>query len=176
MRLAETWAAFFYSSRSLAPGEACDPRLAGLLARWEAARAGRPWPRRRDLLPETMPTLLGAVCLYDVEPHPLRFRFRVMGTQIADSHRRDLTGRYVDDIQPAEYAALLRSDLAEAVTEVRATLRRISFRSARGQRDYARLALPLSRDGLRLDAVLTASAVAGDVPDGRNPLLALPEL
>jgi hypothetical protein len=153
-----------------------DGRMVGLLARWEAARAGRPWPRRRDLLPESMPTLLGYVCLYDVEPEPVRFRFRVMGTHVATSYRRDMTGRYVDEIEPAEYAAMLAYDLAEAVAGARPTVRRVTFSSARGRRSYTRLALPLSREGDRLDALLTASAFAREGLGPMESLANVPEL
>lgn len=176
MAMAETSSASFFSSREVERDRIDDARLVGLLARWEAARAGRPWPRRRDILPESMPALLGYVCLYDVEPEPVRFRFRVMGTHVANSYRRDMTGRYLDEIEPAEYAAMLTSDLTEAVLGGRPTIRRVSFSSARGRRSYTRLALPLTREGDRPDALLTASAFAREGLGPVESLANVPEL
>jgi hypothetical protein len=168
--------ASYFSSRDIEAGAGADPRLRGLVSRWHAALDGRPWPLRSDFLPESMPGLLGSLCLYDVEGTPPRFRFRVMGTRVADSHGRDMTGRHLDEVEPRGYADMLRRDLSAAVEGGRPTLRRVSFSAARGSRTYDRAALPLSREGGRIDALLTASVFVRDEGGGHRGLIQLPEL
>lgn len=168
--------ASYFSSRDVEAGPEADPRLAGLLSRWHAALDGRPWPDRRDFLPESMRSLLGSLCLYDVEGTPPRFRFRVMGTRVADSYGRDMTGRCLDEVEPKGYADMLRRDLSAAVEGGLPTLRRVSFSAARGSRSYDRAALPLSRGGGRIDALLTASVFVHEEGGGHHGLIRLPEL
>jgi hypothetical protein len=78
-------------------------RLKRLFAYWCAARQGRPMPSRRDLDPLDFWYVLGHVMLIDVLREPLRFRFRLHGTEITQRVHYDLTGKLLDEIPDAEY-------------------------------------------------------------------------
>lgn len=114
-------------------------------------------PGRRDIDPLEFPWALGLVCLLDVEQEPLKFRYRLDGTTIAERHGADFTGRTTDEVKPEFYAAMLRRHFAEVVDGRRPTCYRISFRHGSNAKTYVRLALPLARDGTNVDMILTVS-------------------
>ena len=69
---------------------------------WLQLRAGRSMPARADLDPLNMPRhLLADIFLLDVETAPQRFRFRLMGTSVAEMLGEDWTGKYVDELHQA---------------------------------------------------------------------------
>src|SRR4051794_10782916 len=70
---------------------------------WQSLRRGRRLPARADVDPIEIPALLPNLILIDVEPSPLRFRYRLVGTRIV-SYRAELqipdhTGRYADEVE-----------------------------------------------------------------------------
>lgn len=66
---------------------------------WITARGEKLMPSRSDIDPVVMPRqLLPNVVLVDVLDTPLRFRYRVMGTAIADMLGADWTGKFVDEV------------------------------------------------------------------------------
>jgi hypothetical protein len=155
--------------RALAPrrnetGMQHDPSLAfehrelgDLLGLWHAKRGSRSMPTRADLGPFDLKALLGNVILIDVEPDPLRFRYRLVGTNITQIVKRDVTGRYFEDI----YAGRLLDTAIAAnawVVRERAPLR-IFSRTGHVRNDiynYDGVLLPLSADGERVNMVLGA--------------------
>ena len=74
-----------------------DDRLDDLFAYWNAKRGNRPAPSRRDLDPRDITRLLPFLHLIDVEPEPLRFRHRLVGSELIDTLGRNVTGKYVSD-------------------------------------------------------------------------------
>ncbi len=57
-------------------------------------------PCRADIKPTEIISLLSRIILIDVEYHPLRFKFRLVGTDIVCGMGQDMTGVYLDDISP----------------------------------------------------------------------------
>jgi hypothetical protein len=55
-------------------------------------------PRRSALDPSEIVELLPYVLLVDVEADPLRVRYRLVGTAIAEASRRNFTGLYLDEM------------------------------------------------------------------------------
>ena len=153
----------------LAPREnACgmrhDPSLAferaelvDLLGLWQAKRRGPAPPARADLTPFELKAHLGNLILTDVEPAPLRFRYRLIGTNVTRIVKRDATGCYFDDI----YTGRLRETAIAVnawVVRERAPLR-IFSRTGHERNDiytYEGVLLPLSQDGARVNMVLGA--------------------
>jgi hypothetical protein len=80
------------------PSGLSAPRLKEALAYWHSKRAGRAMPRRRDIDPVDIPTLLPYVMLIDVLPQPLDFRYRLIGTEIRSISRRDYTGKRFSEL------------------------------------------------------------------------------
>ncbi len=124
---------------------------------WHAKRDGRPMPARVDFSPLDLKPLLGSVTLVDVEPAPLRFRYRLVGTTITQIVKRDATGRYFDDIYAGRLLETAIAVYAWVVRE-RAPLR-IFSRTGHVRNDiytYDGVLLPLSADGERVNMVLGA--------------------
>ena len=63
------------------------------------APAGR-LPGRQHIVPEDIVPLLSRLWMLDVFRDPLRFRYRLVGTDITRSVQRELTGMWLDEAQP----------------------------------------------------------------------------
>ena len=141
-------------------------RLRRILQDWDGWRGARPFPARADFVPEQIKYLLGNVVLLDVLRQPLRFRYRLIGTNLV-ARRYELTGRTMDqhpdpEFRPAAIAFNTR------VVEERRPLRfqyRILSRASRGWIDYESLNMPLSADGAEIDMILCAIAFNDEVED-----------
>jgi hypothetical protein len=83
------------------------PDLRRLYDYWDSRRKGRRYPARADIDPVEFSFALGNVTLVDVLYDPLRFRFRLMGTLMAQRAGSDLTGRMVDELPVPAYRDLL---------------------------------------------------------------------
>jgi hypothetical protein len=131
------------------------PELKDLLDFWQSKRQGRAMPARADFDPLDLRTHLGHLMLVDVERAPLRFRYRLVGTKITAIIKRDVTGRYFEEI----YTGRLLVDLSRAfstVVETRAPLRIFST-TGHPRNDvylYDCALLPLSADGESVTMIL----------------------
>jgi hypothetical protein len=67
-------------------------------------------PGRQHISPEDIVPLLRRVWLLDVYRNPLRFRYRLVGTEIARSLDQDVTGRWLDEVQPESVVNALVRD------------------------------------------------------------------
>ena len=65
---------------------------------WRACCAQRVMPSRADISPMDFPKLLPFVSLVDVETDASRFRVRLAGTRLRDVYDREITGRYIDEL------------------------------------------------------------------------------
>jgi hypothetical protein len=73
--------------------------LRPLFLYWIAARGEKLMPSRSDIDPVLIPRqLLPNIILVDATEPPLRFRYRVMGTAVAEMLGDDWTGRFVDQV------------------------------------------------------------------------------
>jgi hypothetical protein len=78
------------------------PMLRRLYEYWDDKRGAREFPGRPDIDPIEMRFALGNISLVDVLYEPMRFRYRLHGTIIAERVGIDMTGRFVDEIpEPA---------------------------------------------------------------------------
>ena len=66
--------------------------LREVLAYWRRQCDSRAMPSRQDLDPLDIPNLLGGIMLADVMQNPLDFRYRLVGTGIAERFAHDDTG------------------------------------------------------------------------------------
>lgn len=69
---------------------------------WWLARSAGDIPDRADLDPSDMKGLLPNLFIADVEHDPFRIRYRLVGTKAIQATGFDLTGRYLDDLLPAD--------------------------------------------------------------------------
>ncbi|MBI1832187.1 MAG: PAS domain-containing protein [Planctomycetes bacterium] len=77
--------------------QVASPLLQRLLQEWDARRRGRRMPARADFQPEALRFILGSLILFDVLAEPLRFRYRLVGTNLTWRRGVDLTGGLLDE-------------------------------------------------------------------------------
>lgn len=76
---------------------------------WNDKRAGRAYPGREQIDPLELRFMLGSIILIDIEPEPLRFRYRLFGSEIVRRQGFDMTGKYLDQHPWSELAAMAKT-------------------------------------------------------------------
>jgi hypothetical protein len=136
--------------------ELVEPRLRRLYDYWCARRQGRRFPARRDLDPLDFRYVLGHVMLIDVLREPLRFRFRLHGSEIVGRVHYDLTGKLLDELPDSEYRAYCL-ERCRGLVETAEPLRTVQNRELDGRiHRYEALWLPLSDDDARVTMLMCA--------------------
>jgi hypothetical protein len=130
------------------------PDLRTLYDYWDARRRGRRWPARADINPVDLKFALGNLSLIDVHHDPLRFTFRLSGTQFSQRMGMDFTGKSVDDIpDPAYRAEVFETYRKTAETGLPSVT--LSERVLDGRPwKFEILRLPLSDDGVVVNMLL----------------------
>jgi hypothetical protein len=130
------------------------PCLRQLYAYWDARRGGREFPARGDIDPLDLKFVLGYLMLIDVAYEPLRFRFRLHGSELALRAGYDMTGKMVDELpNEANRAVLLQRcrSLIETRQPVAVINERLIEKRVFG---YEAVWLPLAADGHTIDMLL----------------------
>lgn len=121
---------------------------------WASRKRGRSFPSRQDIDPVEFKFALGNVTLIDVLYEPLRFRFRLVGTLMAQRMGWDLTGKMVDETPDVPY----RDSLLEAykkIVESRRPSTMLYERTIDGKpKRFEVLRLPLAADGETINMLL----------------------
>lgn len=76
------------------------PMLRDLFSYWQDKKGDREMPTRADISPTDIINQLSKIVLMDVESEPVRFKFRLVGTDIVKTMGRDVTGEYLDSLSP----------------------------------------------------------------------------
>ena len=147
-------------------GRLSSPLLHQLLGYWDQRRGTRAQPSRGDLEPADLARMkiLPNVMLLDVDPEPLRFRFRLAGTEVSRRFKREPTGRYLEELEFRDQpGAGLSPDWANAhLLAARSGRPQSGFSLLIGPDDdmleFEWLILPLSSDGARIDRLLAGAA------------------
>jgi hypothetical protein len=130
------------------------PCLRQLFLYWDSRRQGRAFPARHDLDPLDFRFALGHVSLIDVNYEPLRFRFRLHGSELTARAGYDMTGKPVEALPNAENRATLVRR-CHAMIETRQPMRVLNRRPLGNRRfDYEAVWLPLARDGETIDMLM----------------------
>src|SRR5208282_791481 len=90
-------------------------KLQRLYQDWDDRRQGREFPARADFTPHDLQYLLGNLSLLDVDYDPLRFRYRLHATKLAERMGHEMTNKSVDDIPNPSHAAQARAHFTEVV-------------------------------------------------------------
>lgn len=135
----------------------CDGRLRQLHDYWRSIAPGEDQlPGRQHFDPLDIPALLPWIWLLDVHRDPLRFRYRVTGTEHRRVSGRDATGYWMDELHP-NFTSF------DSFPEFVAAVERRQIRYRRGRPVFAlnsevseteRLMLPLARNGRDVDMLL----------------------
>lgn len=136
---------------------------------WALRRNGRSFPARADLDPVEFRFAVGNVTLIDVLEAPLRFRFRLVGSLMAQRLGWDLTGRMVDEVPDSEYRERVVQGFRKVV-ETRRPNTTLYERTVDGKpRRFEVLRLPLAADGETIDMLLLCPMFFDPLP-ARSPV------
>jgi hypothetical protein len=135
----------------------CDARIAELYRYWLSIRP-KPGllPGRKQLSPAAIPRLLRWIWLVDVQRAPLRFKYRLVGTEHVEAAKFDPTGLWYDEVHP-------RFALSSAYPQFTAVAENAAIAFYRGPPVYVidakfkiieRLILPMATDGRNIDMLL----------------------
>lgn len=128
--------------------------FAGIVQLWESRRPGPDLlPARKDFDMVDFKPWLGWVSIHQIEyGDPIRFKIRLVGTNITVIEQADNTGRYLDDVFPPEKHPLVYPPYFKAL-EDRAPVylqRQVPTRSGI-PKTMSKLVLPVADDGRRPD-------------------------
>jgi len=145
-----------------APPLAADKRIRLLHEHWLGLHpAPGVLPGRQHFDPADVPSLLPYLWLADVQRAPLRFRYRLLGTEHTHVFGRDYAGHWLDETHPQIEASPGYRQYLAAIQEGRVGYRRghtlFSPALPREYRWIERLLLPLARDGKTVDMLLAMS-------------------
>jgi hypothetical protein len=121
----------------------------------------RGFVRRDDFKPEEIPRLLGSLVL--LEKRAEGYRYRLVGSNIAGLHGRDLTGTGLTE-WPAAIAATIAAQYDTVLAKRAPILAHYAGPAYRGgrfeviERRWEKLALPLAFDGDEPDGVLVCAS------------------
>jgi hypothetical protein len=130
------------------------PMLQQFLRYWHQACAGHAMPRRSDIDPAAIKTLLPHVLIVD-KVAERRFRYRLVGTEIVTASGRELTGSFVGDNTTGHYREFLVTLFDTAFNTSRIVFSCNAFVGADAPRRAAiRLLVPLSDNGSTADRII----------------------
>jgi hypothetical protein len=132
-----------------------DPLLALGYDYWRAKRAGRSMPRRSDIDPADIPTLLPNILITEMLEAGTRYRYRLAGSAVTEAFGRSLTGRYVDEIMMGPYRDFIMRVYRDIYLDRRCIF--CESRYTNGVKpglSTKRLFMPLSNDDRVVDQVL----------------------
>ncbi len=135
----------------------CDPRIRGLHSHWRSLHPGPGvLPGRQHLDPCAIPRLLPWIWMVDVDRRPLRFKYRLIGTEQVAAMGRDVTGWWLDEAHDRFQSSRPHADFVAAAEQGRPSYRR-GPPVFHVDKDYVlleRLLLPLARNGAAVDMLL----------------------
>lgn len=150
-----------------------DRRIARLLSLWRAARpAPGCLPGRAAIDPLTLGAeLLPYAALIEATDNATRFRFRLVGSKLAEHAGLDLTGHYIEDINPnRDYAEYVNSLYRLARDEGLPIYSETRYRAPSGRVGLTRrLTCPLAAAGRSVDMFVAVQIFETDRGDGDVP-------
>jgi hypothetical protein len=129
---------------------------------WRSIAPRGQLPGRQHFVPEDIAPLLSRLWMLDVFRDPLRFRYRVVGTHITRSVQRELTGLWVDEVQPVSVQNVDLRDRYRFILETgQPTWRRGQTLWDRDptHRLVENCLAPLATDGVTIDKIVAVSVI-----------------
>lgn len=149
-----------------------DPRLSRLYGFWRdacAAKGGQP-PDHAFVDPLHLRFIIGSLLLFEVHPDPLRFRYRLVGTDIVDHLGVELTGLWLHqhpDVQRIDGIATTLELAWSTQAAVRFTYVLMSFKQ---RWPCESLVLPLAGVPGEMPLLLVGQVFPKDMPRFRRSL------
>ena len=151
--------------------ESAAPKIKALYDYWQSIRpAGDLLPGRRHFDPVDIPELLPNLWMIDVLRDPLRFRFRLVGTEIVRFAGRDVTGLWLDEFFEGYGDSEAFRFHRDCTLTGQPAYRRagLLFNPAGSPLEAERLYLPLAQDGRHVDILLVMTIYYGNPPRRRR--------
>ncbi|HEU0217286.1 MAG TPA: PAS domain-containing protein [Stellaceae bacterium] len=129
---------------------------------WHAAAPRGRLPGRQHIVPEEIVPLLSRMWILDVFRHPLRYRYRLVGTDMTRSLQRELTGQWLDEAQPESVRNVNLRDRYRFILETgQVTWRRGATMWLRdpNHRVVENCLAPLATDGETVDKIIALSVI-----------------
>ncbi len=123
---------------------------------WISIHPSAGLPGRQHVDPSAITNLLPHVFMVDVTRNPLRFKYRLVGTDYVQMMGKDLTGGFLDEVHPGFHGLILHQ-YTETAELGRPAYRKGPVMYTRPHRDYLgmeRLIVPLARNGIEVDMIL----------------------
>lgn len=144
---------------------AWHPKIRRLYEYWQRIHPGPGMlPGRQHVDPLQIHTLLPNVWLIDVVRPQVRFRYRLVGTRIAEA-LGDTTGRWLDEVHPDFHpGSPTHEDYLSLATHGEPSWRRgepVFMAYSERCVEIERLFLPLASDGVTVDVILALTVLFG---------------
>ncbi len=149
--------------------QGCAPKIRALFDYWQSIHPESGLPGRQHLDPLDIPSLLPSIWMIDVTRDPLRFRFRLVGTEIVNFVGRDVTGLWLDEFfEGYEDNESFHTHRNCALTGVPGYRKgSVLFSPRQAELEAERLYLPLAQDGKEVDILLVMTLYVGEPPRRR---------
>ena len=131
-----------------------SPELRCLHEYWQTKRGKRAFPARGDIDPLDFALLLGHVSLVQVEGHPPRFRYRLVGSNTSQHLGGKLTGKYTDDLPDPSMRSMVEALYRGTVTLRRPLANRGETAYAGERWTWETLCMPLASKPAVIDMLL----------------------
>jgi len=134
--------------------------LVDFKAYWDRKRGDRLMPAREDIDPLDLREHLGWILITEVVGETRRFRYRLVGSEIAKRLGRDSTNKYLDELYPASDHERVASSFRQVVTSRRPMRMtgEVLF-SPRTWLTFEALDLPLSQNGVDVNMIVTRTII-----------------
>jgi hypothetical protein len=129
---------------------------------WRSVAPPGRLPGRQHIRPEDIVPLLPLVFILDVFRDPFRLRYRLAGTDVVRSVQCELTGRWVDEVQPETLTRPALLDRYRFIVETgQPTWRRGPTLWSRDPKHYLteNCLVPLADDGAAVDKIFAVTLV-----------------
>jgi hypothetical protein len=132
-----------------------DSRVRRLYEHWQAIHPAQGLPGRQHFDPLQVPRLLPWIWLVDINRDPLRFKFRLYGTQHIVPSGGDHTGKWIDEAYPNFVASDVYADYVLVAEKGVPSYRKghASYH-APDYKELERVMLPLAGDGRTVDMIM----------------------
>lgn len=137
------------------PNGISDPRLKSLYGYWSDKKGARGLPGRKDIDPLEMKDWLGNLMLIEFPGDITTYRIRLDGTNLEHYYGSRRTGRGIETLTSEEERDLIMEQYRPVIDEKQPAYIESDFINSDGVFSrQAKLILPLSSDGDRVDMVL----------------------
>ena len=139
------------------PLEQWHPKVRQLYEYWQSIRpAPDRLPGRQHFDPLHIAALMPHVWMLDLIGEPMQYRYRLVGTRIAEAMQRDVTGQWYDDAHPGARDHPLYAFFEKRLRGGEATWRHGKpwLHVDPDIYEIEQVALPLARDGVTVDMAL----------------------